>query len=105
MENKEQILMDVNVMAEGHKYYNVGGLSLSPDEKYMVYGEDTVSRRIYTLKMKSMETGEILDLNIPGTTGGACWAEDSQTIFYTMKDETTFAITRGKGKTDGSTDR
>lgn len=89
MENKEQILMDVNVMAEGHKYYNVGGLSLSPDEKYMVYGEDTVSRRIYTLKMKSMETGEILDLNIPGTTGGACWAEDSQTIFYTMKDETT----------------
>ena len=89
MENKEQILMDVNVMAEGHKYYNVGGLSLSPDEKYMVYGEDTVSRRICTLKMKSMETGEILDLNIPGTTGGACWAEDSQTIFYTMKDETT----------------
>ena len=89
MENKEQILMDVNVMAEGHKYYNVGGLSLSPNEKYMVYGEDTVSRRIYTLKMKSMETGEILDLNIPGTTGGACWAEDSQTIFYTMKDETT----------------
>ncbi len=89
MENKEQILMDVNVMAEGHKYYSVGGLSLSPDEKYMVYGEDTVSRRIYTLKMKSMETGEILDLNIPGTTGGACWAEDSQTIFYTMKDETT----------------
>ena len=55
MENKEQILMDVNVMAEGHKYYNVGGLSLSPNEKYMVYGEDTVSRRIYTLKMKSME--------------------------------------------------
>ncbi len=89
MENKEQILMDVNVMAEGHKYYNVGGLSLSPDEKYMVYGEDTVSRRIYTLKMKNTETGEILDLNIPGTTGGACWAEDSQTIFYTMKDETT----------------
>ena len=89
MDNDEEILMDVNVMAEGHSYYKVGGLSISPDNKYMVYGEDTVSRRIYTLKMKSIETGEILDLNIPGTTGGASWAGDSQTLFYTLKDETT----------------
>jgi oligopeptidase B len=89
MENTEQILMDVNVMAEGHKYYNVGGLSISPDNKYLVYGEDTVSRRIYTLKMRSIETGENVDLNIPGTSGGASWAADNETIFYTLKDETT----------------
>ncbi len=89
MENSEEILMDVNVMAEGHSYYSVGGLSISPDNKYLIFGEDTVSRRIYTLKMKSMETGEILELNIPGTTGGASWAGDSQTIFFTLKDETT----------------
>lgn len=89
MENPEEILMDVNVMAEGHSYYSVGGLSISPDNKYLIFGEDTVSRRIYTLKMKSMETGEILELNIPGTTGGASWAGDSQTIFFTLKDETT----------------
>lgn len=89
MDSEEEILMDVNVMAEGHSYYSVGGLSISPDNKYLVFGEDTVSRRIYTLKMKSIETGEILDLNIPGTTGGASWAGDSQTLFYTLKDETT----------------
>ena len=89
MENPEEILMDVNVMAEGHSYYSLGGLSISPDNKYLIFGEDTVSRRIYTLKMKSMETGELLELNIPGTTGGASWAGDSQTIFYTLKDETT----------------
>ena len=89
MENPEEILMDVNVMAEGHSYYSVGGLSISPDNKYLIFGEDTVSRRIYTLKMKSMETGELLELNIPGTTGGASWAGDSQTIFFTLKDETT----------------
>ena len=89
MENPEEILMDVNVMAEGHSYYSVGGLSISPDNKYIVFGEDTVSRRIYTLKMKSIATGEILELNIPGTTGGASWAGDSQTLFYTLKDETT----------------
>lgn len=89
MENPEEILMDVNVMAEGHSYYSLGGLSISPDNKYLIFGEDTVSRRIYTLKMKSMETGELLELNIPGTTGGASWAGDSQTIFFTLKDETT----------------
>ena len=89
MENPEEILMDVNVMAEGHNYYSIGGLSISPDNKYLVFGEDTLSRRIYTLKMKSIETGEILELNIPGTTGGASWAGDSHTLFYTLKDETT----------------
>ncbi|MFT6177086.1 MAG: oligopeptidase B, partial [Bacteroidia bacterium] len=89
MENPEEILMDVNIMAEGHNYYSIGGLSISPDNKYLVFGEDTVSRRIYTLKMKSIETGEILELNIPGTTGGASWAGDSRTLFYTLKDETT----------------
>ena len=89
MENPEEILMDVNVMAEGHSYYSLGGLSISPDNKYLIFGEDTVSRRIYTLKMKSMETGKLFELNIPGTTGGASWAGDSQTIFYTLKDETT----------------
>ena len=89
MENPEEILMDVNVMAEGHNYYSIGGLSISPDNKYLVFGEDTVSRRIYTLKMKSIETGEILELNISGTTGGASWAGDSHTLFYTLKDETT----------------
>lgn len=89
MDNEEEILMDVNVMAEGHSYYSLGSLSISPDNKYLIFGEDTVSRRIYTLKMKSIETGEILELSIPGTTGGATWAGDSQTIFYTLKDETT----------------
>tara|TARA_B110000261_G_scaffold135971_1_gene153658 strand:+ start:27 stop:1670 length:1644 start_codon:yes stop_codon:yes gene_type:complete len=39
--------------------------------------------------MKSIETGKILELNLPGTTGGASWAGDSQTLFYTLKDETT----------------
>ncbi|PCJ66889.1 MAG: oligopeptidase B [Bacteroidetes bacterium] len=89
LENDEEIIMDVNKMAEGHAYYSIGGLSVSPDNKLLVYSEDIVSRRIYTLKMKNLETNEILDLSIPGTTGGASWANDNQTIFYTEKDETT----------------
>jgi oligopeptidase B len=96
MENDEQIIMDVNKMAEGHSYYGLGGLNVSPNNKLLVFSEDTVSRRIYTLKLKSLESDEILDLNIPGTTGGACWADDNETLFYTEKDETTLRSYRIK---------
>ncbi|NRA52046.1 MAG: S9 family peptidase, partial [Phaeodactylibacter sp.] len=55
----------------------------------LAYGEDTLSRRIYTLRFKNLETGEMLGDQIPGTTGSAVWANDNQTVFYTLKDETT----------------
>ncbi len=89
LENEEEILLNVNEMAVGHNYYSIGGMSISPDNKYLIYGEDTVSRRIYTLKMKSMETDDLLEFEIKGTTGGATWASDSETIFYTVKDDQT----------------
>ncbi len=84
----EDIIMDVNPMAEGHDYYSASGLSLSPNKMLLAYGEDTVSRRIYTIKFKDMETGEILPFTIENTTGGSVWAADSKTIFYTKKDDT-----------------
>jgi len=84
----EDIIMDVNPMAEGHDYYSASGLSLSPNKMLLAYGEDTVSRRIYTIKFKDMETGETLPFTIENTTGGSVWAADSKTIFYTKKDDT-----------------
>lgn len=85
----EEILLDVNQLAEGKAFYAVGGLSVSPNNRYLVYGEDTVSRRIYTLKVKDLENGSLLDIEIKGTTGGATWAEDNRTLFYTERDQTT----------------
>lgn len=89
LEAAEEILLDVNVLAEGHAYFQVGGMSISPDNKWLVYGVDKVSRRQYTLHFKNLLTGETLDKTIPNTTGGATWANDSQHIFYTWKDKTT----------------
>ena len=89
LDASEQILLNGNQLAEGHSYYNIGSRSISPDNKILAYAEDTVSRRIYTIKFKNLETGELLIDEIPGTTGGAAWANDNQTIFYTLKDETT----------------
>lgn len=86
---KEEIIFDVNDMAKDHTYYKLGSFSISTNNKLCVYSEDTVSRRVYTLKLKDLETGEYLDMEIKGTTGGATWANDNQTIFYTLRDETT----------------
>ena len=88
MESNEEILLDVNVLAKGFDYYAVGGKTVSPDNKLMVYSEDTLSRRIYTLRIKNLTTGELLPDIIPNTSGGATWAEDNKTIFYATKDTT-----------------
>ena len=89
MEAQEEILANVNEMAEGYSYYQVGGLSVSPNNRYMALGIDTVSRRKYTIYIKDLETGKMLEDRIPLTTGGASWASDNLTLFYTQKDDET----------------
>ncbi|CAA6818318.1 MAG: Protease II (EC [uncultured Sulfurovum sp.] len=89
LESDEIIILDVNVLAEGHAYYAVGGLSISPDNKMLCFGVDNVSRRIYTLYFKSLETGEIFEETIQNTTGGATWANDNKTLFFTQMEEET----------------
>ncbi len=84
--NKE-VLLDANVEAEKYEFYSVGGLNVSPNNKLMAFGEDTLSRRIYTVKFKDLETGELLEDIIPNTNGSVTWAEDNQTVFYSVKDD------------------
>ncbi len=88
MEASEEVMLDVNVLAKGFDYYAVGGRSVSPDNRLLVYSEDTLSRRIYTLRVKDLTTGQLLPDIIPNTGGGATWAEDNKTIFYATKDTT-----------------
>jgi oligopeptidase B len=88
MDAPEEIMLDVNQLAKGFDYYAVGGRSVSPDNRLLAYGEDTLSRRIYTLRFKDLTTGQLLPDVIPNTGGSAVWAADNKTIFYTTKDET-----------------
>jgi len=85
----EEVLFDCNKMAEGESYFNLGGMSVSPDNKLIAFGVDTVSRRQYTIQIKNIETGEILPYKIENTTGGSTWANDNMTLFYTRKDDET----------------
>jgi oligopeptidase B len=85
----EEILFDCNKMAEGHEFFNLGGFSISPDNSLAVFSIDTVSRRKYTLQVKNLKTGELLEDKIDNTTGSAVWANDNETFFYSKKDEVT----------------
>lgn len=98
LENNDEILFDVNTMAEGHSYYNLGGISISMDNELCSFGVDNVSRRIYTIQIKNLKTGEILPDVIENTTGGSVWAADNKTLFYTRKDETLRAFQIWKHK-------
>lgn len=86
LDNAEEIMLDVNVLAKGFEYYNVSGRSVSPDNKILAYGVDNVSRRQYTIHFKNLETGEMYADKIENTTGGCTWANDNKTVFYTRKD-------------------
>ena len=89
LDAKEEIMFDCNEMAKGHSYFQLGGLNISEDNKWVAFGVDTVSRRQYTIQVKNLQTNEILPFKIENTTGGSTWAGDNKTLFYTRKDEVT----------------
>ena len=89
LDAKEEILFDCNELAKGHTFFQLGGLSVSPDNRFASFGIDTVGRRIYTIQIKNLETNEILSDVIENATGGSVWANDNQTLFYTRQDKVT----------------
>ncbi len=106
LDANNEVMLDVNKLAADFEYYSAAGLSVSPDNKLLSYGEDTLSRRIYTIKFKNLETGEMLSDIIPNTTGRAVWANDNKTLFYSVKDETlrSYKIFKHKLGTEASKD-
>ncbi|NCO64508.1 MAG: S9 family peptidase [Flavobacteriales bacterium] len=89
LEAAEEILFDCNEMAKDYAYFNLGSIAISPNNKLASFSTDTVSRRQYTIQIKNLETGEIYSDKILNTTGSAVWANDNETLFYTIKDELT----------------
>jgi oligopeptidase B len=84
-----EVMLDVNLLAQGHDYTGVGGYSVSPDNNLMGYGVDHVSRRQYTIYVKDLNTGELLSDTIVNATGQSVWADDNKTLFYVKKDPET----------------
>jgi len=107
-EGTEEIILDVNQLAKGKAYYQVGGTSTTPDQKILAFAADEIGRRIYTIHFKNLETGEISKESIPEITGNLVWAADNQTLFYSKQDPETLRshqIFKHQLGTDPSLDR
>jgi oligopeptidase B len=89
LEAPEEIMLDVNRVAEGHDFCSVRGASVSPDTKMLAWALDTVGRRKYTIHLTNLETGEAMSDVIPEVTGNVVWANDNQTLFYGKQDPET----------------
>lgn len=83
----EQILLDSNVEAEGHDFFSLGGFSLSDDGDLLAWSVDTVGNERYTIRVKDLRTGKVLDDEVTDTSGGITWSADSTHFFYTTVDD------------------
>ncbi|HKV25710.1 MAG TPA: S9 family peptidase [Candidatus Acidoferrum sp.] len=84
----DEVLLDLNRLAEGHSYLGLGVYEVSDDNQLLAYALDTTGFRQYTLEIKRLWDGAILPEKIERVTSAA-WTADSRTIFYTVEDETT----------------
>jgi len=89
LEAGEQVILNVNELAAGQTYCDVTGLTVSPDNRWLAFGIDTVSRRQYTLRIKNLVTGEYSPESVEDTDGSYVWANDNHTLFYDVKDAET----------------
>ncbi len=82
----EEVILDGNLLAEGHPFFAIGAVDISDDGRWLAYTVDYTGFRQYSLYVKDLETGELL----PGTVqrvGSVVWAADNFTLFYTVEDE------------------
>jgi oligopeptidase B len=89
LDAKEEILFDCNELAKGKSYFQLGSLSVSPDNKLALFSTDVVGRRIYTMQVKNLETGKLLSDKIENVSGNGVWANDNKTFFYVTQDKKT----------------
>lgn len=89
LEAQEEIILNVNFLAEGKSYYQVGQVTCSTNQQLLAFTADEVGRRIYTIYFKNLETQEILEDHIPEVTGNFVWASDQSSIFYSKQDPET----------------
>ncbi len=92
----EQELLDVNALARGKDYYNVGDWEVTQDNRLLAYADDSTGRRQYTIHFKNLDSGEVYPDAIPGVSANLVWADDNRTLFYVENDPETLLTVRVK---------
>ena len=108
LESQEEVMLDANVLAEGHEYFSLGNWMVSFNQDLLAYAVDTQGRRIYEIYVKNLMTGETLKDVIPDVTGNMDWGNDNETLFYSKQDPETlrsYQIYRHVLGADATTDQ
>ncbi|MEM7662869.1 MAG: S9 family peptidase [Pseudomonadota bacterium] len=100
----ETILFDGEKEAEGTSYFDIGGLGHSPDHKWLAYAIDRQGSEYYTLKVRDIESGEELPLEVDKTTGSFVWSETSDAIYWVERNENGRSCAVHKRKLDENKD-
>ena len=87
LEAREEVILDENELAKGQKYFRIGILSVSPDHKLLAYSADTNGGETYVIRVKILETGELLPDEIKNSSYSFAWANDNKTFFYDQLDD------------------
>ncbi|WP_240222753.1 S9 family peptidase [Rheinheimera hassiensis] len=90
----EQIMLDVNQLAQGKDFYQVANWQVSPDQNLLAYMEDSNGRRQYTLKVRDLRTGQDLPDQLIGLSGSLAWAQDNKTLYVIKNDPVTLLSTK-----------
>ena len=88
-EQPEEIMLDVNVLAQGHEFFSVGGSAVSAGQDILAYAVDTQGRRVHTTYFKDLKTGATLPDVLSAVTENLAWANDNKTLFYARQDAAT----------------
>jgi oligopeptidase B len=83
----EQLLLDLDALAEGHEFFSLGGSSVSPDARLLAYATDVVGDERYTIRVLDIESREHRPDEITGALGGATWDPDGEHLYYVTVDE------------------
>src|SRR6266481_3891334 len=84
----EELLLDLNRLAEGHSFLGLGLFEVNEDNQLLVYSTDTTGFRQYMLQVKDLRSGTTFPERFERVTSVA-WASDNRALFYTVEDETT----------------
>ncbi|KQP66802.1 S9 family peptidase [Nocardioides sp. Leaf285] len=83
----EEVLLDLNALAEGHEFFSLGGSAVSLDGRLLGYAVDTVGDERYTVRFKDLTTGDLLDDELTGVMGGVTWHPNGVDCLYSTVDE------------------
>lgn len=102
----EQVLLDLNAEAEGHDYLRLGNFAVSPDHALLAFALDKKGAETYTLRVKDLQTGELLPDTVENTYYGLEWGNDNRTLYYSTLDpaQRPHKLHRHRLGTDASTD-